>query len=104
MIESFVSFMDSYVSISYMLAVVFGTEILNKYVPFFKKVDSRITAIIVPLAIALVFYLIQSPQEGKAFTEKIFVSFLCAIATYDFLVKPVKKFVQSKLKSLNIEE
>ena len=87
-----------------MLAVVFGTEILNKYVPFFKKVDNRITAICLPLIMALIFYLIQGPQEGKDFIEKIFVSFLCATATYDFLIKPVKKFVQSKLKSLNIEE
>lgn len=99
--ESIVAFVDTYVSISYILAVVFGTDVLNKFIPLFKKLDNRWVALIVPALIAVIFYALQSPENKTLFAEKIFVSFLAAVAMYDFIVKPIKKFIQKKLGDLD---
>jgi hypothetical protein len=99
--EAIILFIDTYVSISYILAVVFGTDVLNKFVPLFKKVDSRITALLVPAIIGIVFFFLQNPENTTLYAEKLFVSFLCAVAMYDFLVKPIKLYIEKKLNSLN---
>ena len=103
-VQSVLAFVETYVSVSYILAVVFGTDVLNKLVPFFKKVDNRIAATLVPLVIAFLFYFLQSPENKAVYAEKIFVSFLCAVAMYDFLIKPIRKLITKKLSVLQQED
>lgn len=99
----FTTLMENYISISYILAVSFGTDALNKFVPWFKKADNRIAATVVPIVMAVAFYFFENPEDKLVFSEKIFVSFLCAVAGYDFIIKPIRKSRTAALKRIEDE-
>lgn len=94
-------FLDTYTNVFYILAVVFGSEVANNYIPGFTKIKSRWTALIVSVVMLAIFYLIENPANDGVYAQRTFVSFLISVALYDFIIKPIKNLFKKKFGGLN---
>lgn len=93
-------FLQVYFAAYYILAVLFATEIVKIYLPWFKKVDNRWSLLFVSAFMMVVFYLIENRQHDPTYSIRIFVSFLGIIATYELFMKKIIEFVKKKLTKL----
>lgn len=89
-------FIEVYISVPYVLAILFGTEAVNNYIKLAKKVPNQIVTLIVAAIMIFVFYKIESPENAEAWQIKILISFLGSIGMYDFIVKPIKDKIKTK--------
>lgn len=92
-------FIEMYISIPYLLAVLFGTEAANTYLPWVKRLPNQIVTLVVAAILVAVFFFMESPEQLGVWQVKIMVSFLGSIGMYDFIIKPIKdKLRASKIK------
>lgn len=84
---------EQYISIWYVLSLIFGNDFLNKFVPFYSKMHNRFTVLFLGVVLAFLFHKFQMDSN-----EKIAISFLFAVTSYDFIVKPFKAVIEKKVK------
>lgn len=85
-----IEFIEVYISVPYLLAVLFGTEAVNKYLPLVKKLPNQIVTLLVAAILVAVFFFMESPEDMGAWQVRVLVSFLGSIGMYDFIIKPIK--------------
>jgi hypothetical protein len=85
-------FIEVYISIPFVLAVLFGTEAVNNYAPILRqKISPQVVTLFVAGIMVAVFYKMENPENFSAWKVKLLISFLGSIGMYDYIVKPLKK-------------
>lgn len=90
-------FLQVYFAAYYILAVLFATEVVKIYMPWFKNINNRWSLLFVSTFMMVVFYLIENRQHDPTYSIRIFVSFLGIIATYELFMKKFIEFVKRKI-------
>jgi hypothetical protein len=88
--DSIITFIEQYLNVPFLLAVLFGVESVNKYVPQAKKVKNQTVTLLVSSVLAIIFFFLQQPENLPDWRINMFISWLASIGAYDFVVKPIK--------------
>lgn len=88
-----------YLHVSYILVIIFGMQAIKSLFPVVRKPENVYRVVVIfSLVLAIVFFFIDkgTVENVSNHAVKLVVSFLVAAGSYDFIIKPFKKFFNAK--------